>query len=880
MGKLKNIDRFDASFFGLPETVANDTDPQSRLLLETTAEAIFDAGKSNFQNIISREIHDTISGVDLSKLRGTNTGVYIGFTTIGTAEGIPQTDEEAVNNAFLMMGTSRAIYANRINFVFDFRGPSNIMDTACASSMSAIYHAMNDIKSGACDQAVVGGVNLCLAPFSNYLMTAVGAVSATGQSRVFDDKANGYVRSEACVTVFLQRKSSAKRVYATILNCRTNTDGFKKPGLFFPSSEMQSKLMARVCSEAGIDPLSIKYFEAHGTGTRVGDPQEVIAINNTYCNEERTSPLLIGSVKSVVGHSEGASGLVSIAKVLISFEKQMIPANLNFDSSNDLIKDLIPKKIRVVTQNTLFPGGIVGLNSYGIGGVNVNLLLKSNENINNSKKCENQKDKIPRLICLCARNPEMINNLFEFVEKNPGKIDEYFLSLMNNIIHYKPTIGSSGFPCRGYMMARNYSNESTNSCSELEFVKKIKLYSETKPLVFLFPGFGCQWPTMGKSLMPIETFSNTIDELANILTEFNIDLKQILISDDVMALKSCTSIFVAITAIQIALVNVMKMIDIRPDFIIGHSFGEIACAYADGALTSREAILCSFWRGNCLENSSIIPGAMIAVQMSWAEAMKKCEGTRIIAACHNSENSVTLSGPELEILQMKRDFEEENKFVRQIRGVEFPFHTPYLKSVGISMINKLDNIIKQPKNRTVRWLSTSLSEEQLFNSDLNFASSKYFVNNLLSPVYFYEAILKLPENCVIMEIGPHSLFESILKNKSGNSYVSLMKRDDNDNNLIRLLSSVGELYLNGFSPKIENLYPKIEPPVPRGTQSISSLIKWDHGKCYFVRKFPDYYNHVSSSNYTYSIKLGPSSRYLYELSLNILFLSLKWYRFT
>jgi fatty acid synthase len=795
--------------------------------------------------------------------------VYIGFTTIGTAEGIPQTDDEAVNNAFLMMGTSRAIYANRINFLFDFRGPSNIMDTACASSMSAVYHAMTDIKSGACDQAIVGGVNLCFAPFSNYMMTAIGAVSVTGQSSVFDEKANGYVRAEACVTIFLQRKNEAKRIYATIVNCKANTDGFKKPGLFYPSAEMQSKLMARVCHEVGVNPLSVEYFEAHGTGTHEGDPQEVIAISKTYCNEKRSTPLLIGSVKSVVGHSEGASGLVSIAKVLIAFEKKLIPANINFESPNKLIKDLIPKKIKVITENTPFPGGIVGVNSYGIGGVNVNMLLKSNGKVEDYFESENQNDQLPRLICLCTRNSGSMNNLFEFIENNPDKANKNFLALINNIIHYKPTIGSSGFPCRGYMIIKNNTIGTNDNSNKIEFIKKIKSDFEEKPLVFIFPGFGCQWSAMGKSLMAIDLFSKKVDELSKILLEFNIDLKQILLNNNEMAMKTCTSIFVAITAMQIALVDILKSIDIIPDFVVGHSFGEIACAYADGTLTAHEAILCSYWRGNCLENSSVISGAMIAAEMTWEEAIERCKGTRVIAACHNSENSVTLSGPENEILKLKEDFEKENKFVRQVSGVELPFHSPHLKSVEKSMIEKLDHVIKYPKKRSEKWLSTSVSEENLSQKDMEYASPKYFVNNLLSRVYFYEALKKLPDNCVIIEIGPHSLFESIIKKSIGNSipYISIMKRNDNENNLVRLLGGIGDLYINGLSPKIENLYPRIQFPVPRGTQSISSLIELDHSKSFNIRKFPDYYNHETASNYIYNIKLGPNSRYSNELHL-------------
>ncbi|CAG2120708.1 unnamed protein product, partial [Medioppia subpectinata] len=233
MGKLKNIDKFDGLFFGIMNTMSDVIDPQSRMALETTYEAIIDAG------------------INPQTLRGSDTGVYIGFSTFGMPDGTPEdVQPDSQNNMtetlLWLPGSQKCLYANRVSFVFDFHGPSMIIDTACSSSLVALNAAVNDMRLGKCRQAIVGGTQICLQPFSNQIFQSTRLNAFDGIPKVWDEKADGFVRGETVCCFLLQRKSEAKRIYATVLNSGVNIDGNKRMGMFYPSAESQEDLMIKV----------------------------------------------------------------------------------------------------------------------------------------------------------------------------------------------------------------------------------------------------------------------------------------------------------------------------------------------------------------------------------------------------------------------------------------------------------------------------------------------------------------------------------------------------------------------------------------------------------------------------------------------------------
>ncbi|KOB66791.1 putative fatty acid synthase, partial [Operophtera brumata] len=324
-GKLKDLAHFDNTFFGVHAKQARLMDPQLRLLLELTHECIVDAGLSP------------------AELRGSRTGVYVGVSSSETEE-LWAADPDKING-YALTGCCRAMFPNRISYTFDLQGPSYAVDTACSSSMFALAHAYSALRAGHCDAAVVAGCNLCLKPATSLSFHRLNMLSPEGRCAAFDAAGRGYVRSEAAVAVLLQRRGAARRVYCTVRNARTNTDGSKVQGITFPAGAMQRRLAEETFREAHLEPRDVAYVEAHGTGTKVGDPQEVNAIAELFC-AGRSTPLLLGSVKSNMGHSEAASGLCSIAKVLVAMEKGVIPANLHYKSPNRAIPALSDGRIQ------------------------------------------------------------------------------------------------------------------------------------------------------------------------------------------------------------------------------------------------------------------------------------------------------------------------------------------------------------------------------------------------------------------------------------------------------------------------------------------------------------------------------------------------------
>ena len=797
-------------------------------------------------------------GLNPQQLRGTRTGVYIGHNHMAMPNGYPkelQIDSRGslLDSALWITGTAKNMYANRISFTFDFKGPSFVVDTACSSSLIAFDLAVTDMRLGKCDMAIVGTAQLNLQPFTNFIFQTNHFNAADGISKVWDKDADGFVRSEAIACVLLQKKSQAKRIYATVVHSKTNVDGYKKSGNFFPSKELQQTLLEETYIEAGIDPNDIEYFEAHGTGTKAGDPEEAQAIANAYC-KNRKGKLLIGLVKSNIGHGEGTSGLASITKTIIAFENKCIPANLNLKTIKPAIAKLCPP-LEPVNQNTPFEPNYCAINSFGLGGANAHTILQANK-----KQLTPQSlliaDKIPRLMNYCGRTQEAVDFVFDFIEKNPSKVTRDFLGLLSDTVKFTQNLNSAGFPFRGSIIIEQKGVNEDGSIAYNYSRETSRMFGLTKPIWFFFSGMGSQWIGMGKSLMAIDKFAESINKCADVLKQFKVDLHDILLSEDEKALSSIVNPFVAITAVQIALFDVLNEIGIQPEKIIGHSFGEISCAYADGCLTLEQTMLCSFWRGKVVEDSNIPSGKMAAVGLSWEEAIKKCP-KNVYVACDNAHDSVTISGLEEDTNAFLEKLKSENVFVRDVIGYNLkPYHTNHLKPVADILTKLLKKVIPNPKRRSNKWLSTSVPVSNWEDELAQYASAEYFVNNLVKPVLFTSTLGQAPADAIVIEIAPHALFASLIKRTlEAVNYVGLMKRKNDQHNLQFFLSSIGKLYQLGLNPSIERLYPKVEWPVARGTQSISSLIKWDHNESYFVKKFPEYFFPATSSDMIYEFSL-------------------------
>ncbi|XP_011636527.1 fatty acid synthase-like [Pogonomyrmex barbatus] len=385
LGTIKNVKKFDADFFGFPSQEAHVLSPETRMLLERSYEAIIDAG------------------INPKQLRGKNTAVIMGITILETQEKFLYEDLQigGVN----IVGCSTFATANMISCYLDLKGPSYTVDTSCSSSLYAVALGFYCIMSGICEDAIIGTAHLCLHPFLNMQIAGLGVLSFDDYCRPFDIAANGFVRSETVGVIYLQKAKNAKRIYATCSNIKINNNGYMEEGILFPSTFMLSTLYKEFYNECKISTSCLDYIETHGTATKANDPSEVNAIHNVLC-KNRKSSLMIGSVKSNLGHPEPASGIVQIAKVIIAFETGLIPPNIHYTSPRKDIDALFNGTVQVVTEATPVKNGYIAINSFGFGGSIAHMLLKWNikQKINNGAP----NDDLPRLVILSGRTEESV----------------------------------------------------------------------------------------------------------------------------------------------------------------------------------------------------------------------------------------------------------------------------------------------------------------------------------------------------------------------------------------------------------------------------------------------------------------------------------------
>ncbi|XP_046414517.1 fatty acid synthase [Neodiprion fabricii] len=798
-GKINGIGKFDSLFFGVHFKQAHTLDPMCRMLLEHAYEAIIDAG------------------VNPRQLRGSNTGVFIGACFSESEK--TWFYEKLQVNGFGITGCSRAMLANRISYWLGSHGPSYTVDSACSSSLFALDHAYRAIRSGQCDAAIVGGANLCLHPYVSLQFSRLGVLASDGKCKSFDADANGYVRSETISVIFLQKAKNAKRIYAKVVHTKTNCDGFKEQGITFPSTVMQSALLQQFYKECRVSPSSLAYVEAHGTGTKVGDPEEVYALEKVFC-PGRTTPLRIGSIKSNLGHSEPASGLCSIAKVIIAMQSGYIPPNLNFKRPREGVTALEDGRIQVITELTPWDGGYVGVNSFGFGGANAHILLESHskKKINNGQP----EDDLPRLVVASGRTEEAVTTILNSLESRAT--DAEYVSLFHSI-HLEEI---PGHLYRGYTILppRGLPQDS---------IRDVQHYPGAKrPVWFVFSGMGSQWAGMGEALMKIPAFAKAIDKCDAALKPHGVDIINILTNKDPKTFDNILNSFVGIAAVQVGLVDVLTSIGIVADNIIGHSVGELGCAYADGCFTAEQMVLSAYSRGLASIETELIYGSMAAVGLGYEEIKDLCPPD-IEVACHNAAESSTISGPAESMKKFVAELQANNIFAREVPCSNIAYHSRYIAAAGPKLLNYLQKVIPDPKPRSQKWLSTSVPRNKWNTTSARLCSAEYHTNNLLSPVLFEETSNLIPTNAITIEIAPHGLLQAILRRSLDENVtnVALTKRGHKDNTQV-LLQAVGKLYEVGLHPNLADLYPKIEYPVSNGTPMISPLVRWEHSDDWYV----------------------------------------------
>ncbi|KAL7014528.1 hypothetical protein ACKWTF_015986 [Chironomus riparius] len=803
-GQTVDVDKFDAAFFSIHSEFGNFMDPQGRMILEHVYESILDAG------------------ISPKSLRGSNTGVFLACCFVDSHESAirDKTGKE-------LTGSLRTLLPNHISYAMDFKGPSFVIDTACSSSGYAADIALRAIQNGECDQAILAGTNLILGPTLSLVFLKMGVLSKDGHSRSFDEDASGYCRSDAIVSIFLQKSKDAKRIYAKFIHGKKNVDGFKPEGFPFPSRRMQTKLIEQFYKEINLNPNMVDYVEAHSTGTKVGDPEECAGLDHVMCTN-RVGPLLLGSAKSNMGHSEGASTACSIVKSCLAFENRKLAPNLHINKVRSGIPAFEEGRIKVVDEVQEFNGSLIGVNAFGVGGANVHLLLQAHDKEKVQKGIP--ADDLPRMVLWSGRTEEAINTIFDNLEST--QLDAEHIALLQNTQVQTASLNTY----RGYGIFNHNRDDGTTSCLGKSIINNLEA---KRSIVWVYTGMGAQWTQMLSDLQKIPLFNASINKCHEVLLQKDINLIEILSSVDEKMLENVVHAYVGIAAIQIGLTDVLRALDISPDYIIGHSVGELGCAYADGCNSAEEIILAAYSRGMATLETDIINGAMAAVGLGHEE-LKEILIDGIEIACHNSSNSSTISGPYELVAGFIEQLKEKKIFVKEVNSSNIPYHSSYISQMGPKLLARLNEIIKNPKERSSKWLSTSIPKDLLDQEQhSNLSSAEYHTNNLLNPVLFQEALDMLPKDALTIEIAPSGLLQAILRRALPDGvHVSLTKKNEKENS-INLMASLGKIFQNGVDMDLSNLYPPVDFPVSRGTPMISPLIKWDHSQSFNQFKIED-----------------------------------------
>ncbi|XP_063385145.1 fatty acid synthase-like [Cydia fagiglandana] len=794
LGKVSGMGKFDAQFFRVHYKQACAMEPMSRKLLEHAYSAIFD------------------SGINPEQIRGKKVGVFIG-STFSESEKIV-IYENIQRHGFGITGCNKAMYANRISYWIDGKGPSFALDLACASSMACLEHAYRSISTGECDAAIVGGCNLCMHPNVCLNLKRAGFLCLDGKTKCFDKNGDGYVRSDSINVLFLQRAKDAKRIYSQVYYAK-GSYSLKPDAPFMPVRESKDiqDFLNEFYSEIDVAPRDVEYVEACGSAIAEADAQELDAVGKVFAKD---SSIKVGSVKSNMGHSEPASGTNALTKVCLAYHKGQIPANLHYYSPQDDIPEVKDGRIQVLQDNARFNRSFAALNCFSYTGVNIHVLLKGHYK---RKDITRYQASIPRLVTISGRQETGVQKIQEYLKKQP--IDPEQIALLHSIHEFE----IPGHLSRGYTILDTNENKETVCLSE-----SVNYYGGTHgPLWFVYSGMGSQWAGMGAELMRFPTFAAAIEKCRRVLEPKGIDILRIICDPDKTIYDNILHSFVGIAAVQIGLTDILTEMGIVPDNIIGHSVGELGCAYADGCFTAEEMILAAYSRGLVSVQTPLIKGSMAAVGLGYNDILPLCP-PEIEVACHNSAESATISGPADKMKEFVASLTEKSIFAKEVPCSNIAYHSKYIAGAGPGLLKYLSEVIKDPKPRSAKWVSTSVPQDKWDQPMAKLSSAEYHTNNLLNPVLFEETSTLIPDKAVMIEIAPHGLLQAILKRSHKECvHIPLTRRGHNEP-VKFLLESIGKMYESGLNPKIDALYPKIEFPVSTETPLLSQLVDWVHNE--------------------------------------------------
>lgn len=781
---------FDPDVFSFPSDEIACLDPQQRLILEVAWEALEHAG------------------IDPAALSAQPVGVYIGgFTTDHLLNQFSPQARSALGR-FSAVGSTLTMLANRVSYALDLRGPSLTVDTACASSLTALDAAVRDLQAGACQMAVVGGVSFMLRPEYQIGMSAAGLLAPDGRSKPFSHRADGYGRGEGCGIVILKRLTDARSdhdpVRAVIEAIGTGHSG-RTAGISLPNGTAQEDLMRRVLAASGLTPDDIGYLEAHGTGTAQGDRIEAHAIGAVYGRTARRAALPIGSVKANIGHLEAAAGIAGVIKALLILQEGRIPPHLLVGHPNpDIPFDAL--SLRLPCAPEPLHGARVAVNAFGYGGSMGHMILGPPPG-EPPPDADPPPDSQPMLLPLSAQSPEALS---AWLEPLAGQAEAGCLPLRD--LHYTLSRRRSHRPVRRAV----WVTPDETPASLAATLRQAMTGNQTAPrsggdrsrILFVFSGMGAHRPGMGNSLWTSEpVFRETVEELDALFRPLSgFSLAEAI--TDAAPLDRCRTLQPVQFALQVGLSKVLSAYGLTPDLCLGHSAGEVAAALCSGHMTPEQAVsVC--WARSELQDRQTGTGGMVAAAIDRDEAHTLCAtlpGLEIAAI--NAPRSITFAGSAAVLAQAETILAARMIPCRRL-PVEIAYHSAAMDPILPLLKDRLADLRPLPPART---LLSSVSPGPLSGVGPDRMDAAYWLKNVRHPVHFHAALEMALTTGVThcLEIGARPVLTGLIRKtarEQAHDITVLPALTGQDEEAQALRTALTQVYVSGGTLDWQRLAP-------------------------------------------------------------------------
>ncbi len=782
-GYLDRIDLFDAAFFRISPVEADLLDPQQRLMLETSWRALEDAG------------------MDPDRLRGSRTGVYAGISNHDYRSLIMAGREitEPAASLYAVSGTSFNTAIGRVAFALDLEGPAMALDTACSSSLVAIHQAASALQRGEADLALAGGVHLILSGRLSELRGKAGMLAPDGRCKTFDAAANGYVRGEGCGIVVLkhlrQAEADGDRIWGVIRGSAVNQDG-ATPGLTVPSAAAQEVVIGEALSRAGVLPEDVDYLEAHGTGTEVGDPIEVAAAAAAYGKgREMDRPLLIGSVKTNIGHLESAAGVAALIKVVLAMQRGVIPKHLHFHEPNPQMDwDRLP--LRVTSEQVIWPlhagrPPTAGVSGFGWSGTNAHIVVEGYGTSDGDSAASGERhspegsglqvavslpetlDGLPpsegepgpretRFLPLSGRSDQALRDLagryLSWLDERAGELSSQ--TVLADMA-WTAGVGRSHFAHRAGVVFGDVESLREGLSAIVEAGAGPAPPAPSK-VAFVYTGQGSHWVGMGEKLYRSEPVVRAVLDRCDAVLRKDRGVSLL----DVMFgragdLSDQEWTQPAIFALECALTALWESVGVRPSAVLGHSLGELAAAQAAGVFGLEEGVRFAAARGEL--TAKLPQGAMAAifadvpqVEAAIEELNAASTGVGLSIAAYNGAHQV-VSGPEEEVAAIEERFLAEDIRVNRLH-TNNAFHSPLVEP----MLDGLEAVVAKMEIAPPSLTLVSNVTGRVLGTDERLDGA-YWCKHTREPVAFAPSMETLVELGIdlIIEVGPHAVLGSM-----------------------------------------------------------------------------------------------------------------------